>query len=170
MIYRLWFSFMVVFLASLAGASAAQTASIRLPAGWVQEERNGLLSPRDEADLQGAGYSAQETRQLQVQINERVRAFQSGAEAARGGGFARGGLQHGQRPRRLALGDLLALVGRDPVEDVAHAPARLTSLSRAPWARPSSITAPARSTPSRRVSTVSPTRKAAAAFSRTMSR
>ena len=49
MIYRLWFSFMVVFLASLAGASAAQTASIRLPAGWVQEERNGFvfLSPRD---------------------------------------------------------------------------------------------------------------------------
>ena len=102
-------------------------------------------------------------------------ALQGGAEAARG----RGGC--GRRPRcRPASGrpcarHLLALVGGDRLEDVGHAAASSslvmrTSASRAAWARPSSMTAAASSTPSRRVSTLSPTRKAAAAFSSTMSR
>src|ERR1700761_6402959 len=99
-----------------------------------------------------------------------MRALQGGAAAARLGNRPGRGLDLGAVAEGFALRHLLALVGRDPLEDVAHAPARLTSLSRAVRARPSSITWPASSTPSRRVSTFSPTRKAAAAFSSTMSR
>ena len=107
----------------------------------------------------------------QGQSSRAMAALQRGLEAAGRVGGLRGGFHLGRRPHGLSRGDLLAFVGGDLRENVGHAAFVMAiSWSSAVRARPSSTTAPASSTPSRRVSTASPTRKAAAAFSSTMSR
>src|SRR5690606_28346588 len=105
-------------------------------------------------------------------------AGRGGAGAARGRGLLRARLDRGLPDSGLAGGDILALVGGDAVQNVAHQASSSsigawetrTSSAKAAAARPSSMTAAAISAPDFRSSARPATTRAAAAFSRTMSR
>src|SRR5690606_29374796 len=105
-------------------------------------------------------------------------AGQGGAETARGRSLFRARLDGVLRDGGLAGGDILALVGGDAVQNVAHQASSSsigawetrTSSARAAAARPSSMTAAASSAPDFRSSALPATTRAAAAFNRTMSR
>src|SRR5690606_25667208 len=124
--------------------------------------RAGLLDLGDQGRAAGLGETA----------------GQGGAETARGRGLAGTRFDRVLRYGGLAGGDILALVGGDAVQNVAHQASSSsigawetrTSSARAGAARPSSMTAAAISAPDFRSSARSATTRAAAAVSSTMSR
>jgi predicted permease len=89
-----------LFVRSLRNAS-------RIPLGFHPE---GVV--RVEADLRGAGYTAQEARQLQVQINERVRALPGVESTALVGAI----------PFYSMIGGRLSVPGRDSLPQMSGGP------------------------------------------------
>src|SRR5215203_4690595 len=97
--------------------------------------------------------------------------FDGVAESARGGGGLGGGLDIGVRARALGGGDLLAFVGLDFLEDIAHDAFEIaTSRPSRPSASPLSIDFAAIAAPALRSLARPETTSAAAALSTAMSR